>query len=445
MLYRKEPPIVISIGGSLIVPNGDIDTKFLSKLNVFIRQAVKQGKRFFLVAGGGKVARRYRDAGQAVIGTLTDHDLDWLGIHATHLNAHLLRTIFKDIAHPRIIENYDKKLNNWKEPVVVGAGWKPGWSTDYDAVILARDYGARLILNLSNIDWVYDKDPAKDDTAKPIKRITWEEMENLVGTEWKPGINAPFDPVAAQLAKKLDLTVVVTNGKNFKNTQNIIEGESFKGTVICPYHIDANYYDREYFTGEKKAGLRFFRRSSWYGNIWRNIRDAIRAHFIIWQFKPKKVLDIGCGRGRLVQALRKRGVDAYGVDISEHAIDLAPDEIKPYLRRADVLRLPYADNEFDLVVSFNLLHHMEQGNVRRAVNETIRVAKDTIIHKIHTHENTFHYMIYRNDLSQRSIFPIRHWKNLFEKHDEVSLTRKGLFQFPSFFESIFTLKKKSGL
>jgi uridylate kinase len=107
---QKELPIIISVGGGLIVPNGGIDTNFLKKLNTFIRGQVKKGKRFFLVAGGGRTARHYRDAGKAVSGDMTDEDLDWLGVHATHLNGHLLRTIFQDIANPRIIQNYDKKL-----------------------------------------------------------------------------------------------------------------------------------------------------------------------------------------------------------------------------------------------------------------------------------------------------------------------------------------------
>ena len=108
MFDQKEPPIVLSIGGSLIVTKNGIDTEFLKNLNIFIRQYVKQGRRFFLVAGGGTAARHYRDAGKAVIGDMSDEDLDWLGIHATRLNAHLLRTIFEDIAHPRIIENYER-------------------------------------------------------------------------------------------------------------------------------------------------------------------------------------------------------------------------------------------------------------------------------------------------------------------------------------------------
>lgn len=232
MFLEKDKPIILSVGGSLIIPGERADSEFLRNLNIFIREQVKEGHKFFLVAGGGKTARVYIDAGQEVIGNITREDLDWLGIHATRLNAHLLRTIFQDIAHPRIIENYDHKLIDWKEPVVVGAGWKPGWSTDYDAVILARDYGANLIINLSNIDWVYDKDPRKHPDAQPLKELTWEKMEQFMGGAWDPGMNTPFDPIATKFAKELDLTVIVTNGKDFENLRKIVKGEEFKGTTI---------------------------------------------------------------------------------------------------------------------------------------------------------------------------------------------------------------------
>src|SRR3990167_5499296 len=102
--------VIISVGGSLIVPNGGINTEFLKKLNDFVRAelAKNENRQFFLVIGGGAVARHYRDAGEKVLGKeLTRDDLDWLGIHATRFNAHLVRTIFRDIAHPVIIEHYD--------------------------------------------------------------------------------------------------------------------------------------------------------------------------------------------------------------------------------------------------------------------------------------------------------------------------------------------------
>lgn len=230
-IAKEQGPIVISIGGALIVPD-DIDTNFLNNLNTFVRTYVKQGKQFFLVAGGGKTARNYRDAGKQIIDDISDEDLDWLGIHASRLNGHLLRTIFRDIANPRIIEHYDHKIEDLKESVIIGAGWKPGWSTDYDAIILARDYGAKLVLNFSNIDWVFDKDPKKHPDAQPIKKLTWQEMEKIVGNKWTPGLNAPFDPIAVQLAKKLDVTVIVCNGTDFSNSEKIMKGEEFKGTVV---------------------------------------------------------------------------------------------------------------------------------------------------------------------------------------------------------------------
>ncbi len=226
--------VIMSIGGSLIVPNGGIDTTFLSKLNSFIRSKLAEDKnrQFFLVTGGGSTARNYRDAAREVIGhELSPDDLDWLGIHATRLNAHLIRTIFRDIAHPYIIKNFDI-IRKAKESVIVASGWKPGWSTDYDAVLLCEDYGVKTVINLSNIEKVYDKDPRKFKDAKPIDAINWSEFRNIVGDEWIPGMNAPFDPIAAKKAEELGIRVVILNGNNFDNLEKYFKGEEFTGTVI---------------------------------------------------------------------------------------------------------------------------------------------------------------------------------------------------------------------
>jgi len=234
MKISNQELIIMSVGGSLIIPNGGLDRGFLVKLNKFIRKYVNKGKRFFLVTGGGSIMRHYRDAARFVIKDVSDEDLDWLAIHITRVNGHLLRTIFQDIAHPRIIGDYDRKLKNWTEPVAIGAGWKPGWSTDYDAVILARDYKGKVIINMSNIDWVYDKDPRQFKNAKKIKKMTWAKMEKIVGNKWTPGLNMPFDPIATKLAKKLGLKVLIVNGKNFSNLDRIFNDKPFKGTTICP-------------------------------------------------------------------------------------------------------------------------------------------------------------------------------------------------------------------
>lgn len=225
--------VVMSIGGSLIVPNGGINTIFLQKLNSFIRKQLAHHKdrQFFLVIGGGSTARRYRDAGKEVIGKLTDEDLDWLGIHSTRLNAHLVRTIFHDIAHPHIIEHYEI-IRKVDEPVVVASGWKPGWSTDFCAALICEDYGVKTVLNLSNIPQVFTKDPRKFKDAKPINHTSWPDFRKLVGDKWIPGMNAPFDPIAARKSEELGVKVVVMDGENFDNIEKYMEGKPFLGTVI---------------------------------------------------------------------------------------------------------------------------------------------------------------------------------------------------------------------
>ncbi len=442
MLWQNNDlPIIISVGGGLIVPNGGIDFNFLKKLNIFIRSQVKQGKRFFLVAGGGRTARHYRDAGQAVIGDLTDEDLDWLGIHATHLNGHLLRTIFQDIANPRIIQNYDKKLHNWKEPIVIAAGWKPGWSTDYCAVKLAKDYGGNLVINLSNIDWVYDKDPRIHTDAKPIKKITWSEMEGIVGSKWIPGMNAPFDPIAAQLAKSIDLTVIVANGNDFKNFENILEYDTFKGTVITPYRIDGSFYNREYYVG-KKGEHRLGHKDSMIGSFFHDVTNFYRAFLIKTFLKPKKCLDIGCGTGNLVKWLRFFGIDAQGVEISKHALELTDNQLKKHITEADMVELPFKDNEFDLVITYDVLEHVERSKIKKATHEAVRVTKKYVLHKIYTRENLWITGLHRKDYSHVSVLPKSRWIGVFSGIKNISILSNSFFRLPEFMETIFLLKKK---
>src|SRR3990172_8653590 len=221
--------VVISVGGSLIYPSGGIDTTFLTKFNQFIREqlAVNNNRQFFLIAGGGAIARHYRDAGEKVIGhRLTRDDLDWLGIHATKMNAHLVRTIFRDIAHPYVIKHYEI-IRKAEERIVVAAGWKPGWSTDYCSVMICEDYGIKELINLSNVDQVYDKDPNKNSDARALSKISWEDFRKMVGDEWVPGMNSPFDPIASKKAHELGIRVVVLNGNNFENLAKYFNKEEF--------------------------------------------------------------------------------------------------------------------------------------------------------------------------------------------------------------------------
>jgi uridylate kinase len=229
----KGDVVVLSLGGSLVVPNGGIDTQFLIHFNSFIRNQISSKKRrFFITVGGGGTTRHYQKAANEV---RTDHiddvDLDWLGLHATRLNAQLVRTIFRDIADQRVIKHYEVILKIDK-PVAIAAGWKPGWSTDYCAVTLCQDYGITQAINLTNIDHVYDSDPRTNPQAKPLTDITWDSYREMVGDKWTPGMNAPFDPIASKLAQDLNVTVKILNGKNLDNLAKALDDKAFVGTTI---------------------------------------------------------------------------------------------------------------------------------------------------------------------------------------------------------------------
>lgn len=226
--------VVMSVGGSLIVPDA-IDTDFLTNFkNLIERQIALSGRHFIIIAGGGRTARRYQDAASAVT-ELDPEDLDWMGIHATRLNGHLLRTVFRDIAYPEMITNPDEITDVPRDtPLIIAAGYRPGASTDLRAVQIAINCKATKLMNLSNIDYVYTEDPRRNPDAQKIEDIHWNDFMKLIPTEWNPGLSSPFDPVAARTAKTHNLEVTVINGGNIDELENYLEGKPFAGTKIHP-------------------------------------------------------------------------------------------------------------------------------------------------------------------------------------------------------------------
>ncbi len=222
--------VVLSLGGSVIVPD-ELDQEFLSDFAAFIRRqlAAHLERRFVIITGGGRTARRYQRAARACAPTLSTEDLDWIGIRATRLNAQLLRVLLPE-AHPTLIENPEGELPAAR--VLVGAGWKPGFSTDYDAAVIAGRLGA-LLVNVSNISHVYSADPNTDPAAKPLQHLSWEELLAITGEEWRPGLHAPFDPVAAKHCRDARLTAAIV-AADLANLAALLDGEDFVGTLIEP-------------------------------------------------------------------------------------------------------------------------------------------------------------------------------------------------------------------
>ena len=223
---------VISLGGSIIAPD-KVDTTFLKELNKNLRAYLKvdRSRKLILVCGGGAPARVYQQALREIIADAPSEEQDWLGIRATHINAQLVKAMFSDLCTDNIITDPTGHIN-FRGQVLVAAGWKPGFSTDNDAVILAERFQGKIIINLSNIAKVYTDDPKINPEAIPLDTISWDEFKTLVGSTWIPGKNTPFDPVASKRAAKLGMKVICSDGRNIENTMAILNKEKFVGTVI---------------------------------------------------------------------------------------------------------------------------------------------------------------------------------------------------------------------
>ncbi len=225
----KEETVIISLGGSMIIPE-ELDMGFLQAFRELILSYVGQGVRFVIICGGGKIARKYQAASKE-LGNPSDIDLDWIGIASLKLNAELLRVVFGEHAHNKVIDNLTSAFN-FDKPIIIGSAYEPGHSTDWDAIIAAKSVGAKKVINISNIDYVYDSDPKKNPNAKKIEQISWPEYRKLIPKEWTSGLNSPFDPTASEMAEKEGIEVVIMNGKPIDNLAKFLNGEKFLGTVI---------------------------------------------------------------------------------------------------------------------------------------------------------------------------------------------------------------------
>jgi len=228
MMQSKK--FIIALGGSVVAPQ-EIDAIFLKKFCLFLKKEIKKGNKFIIAVGGGAIARKYQNAAVS-INKVSNEDKDWLGIYGTYLNAQLLRTMLKQEANPLIFDKRFKIKNFGKYPLIIGAGWKPGWSTDFVAVRIAVDYKIKEVIILGKPDYVYTADFEKDKKARPIGKLDWQDYLKLIPDRWSPGLRAPVDPVAARLAKKENIKAIVAYGRDIKNLKKILRREKFKGTIV---------------------------------------------------------------------------------------------------------------------------------------------------------------------------------------------------------------------
>ena len=105
-------------------------------------------------------------------------------------------------------------------------------STDFDSAYFASLVKADVVINATNIDGIYDKDPNKFSDAKKFERLTYDEFIKIISNNpQKPGEYRLFDLKAAKLLKKNRTKLIVIDGRNPNEIIRVIEGKH-SGTEV---------------------------------------------------------------------------------------------------------------------------------------------------------------------------------------------------------------------
>lgn len=173
----------------------------------------------------------------------------------------------------------------------------------------------------------------------------------------------------------------------------------------------ARRFDRDYWDGDRKYG---------YGGYKYDGRWAVVARQLIdtYALTPTaKILDVGCGRGFLLHEFTRLlpRCTVTGFDVSEYGLTTAKEEVRPHLfkhRAQD--RYPFADGQFDLVISLNTLHNLPLPEVVAALKEMQRVGKNKylVVESFRDHEELFNLQCWA--LTCESFFRPETWRWVFD-------------------------------
>ncbi|MFT2111651.1 class I SAM-dependent methyltransferase [Marinomonas sp. 2405UD68-3] len=208
------------------------------------------------------------------------------------------------------------------------------------------------------------------------------------------------------LGKELDLL------KNYPKSKRDTKG---RANVISEADREiARQYGKDFFDGDRTYGYGGF---SYMPRFWQPVIPDLQSHFQLT--KESSLLDVGCAKGFMLYDLQQHieGIKLAGLDISSYALEHAKEEVKHLLQQGDAKSLPFEDNSFDVVMSINTVHNLDEKECALALQEIERVSKGQSFITVDA---------YRNDeekermlewaLTAKTIMHVDDWKVFFKDH-----------------------------
>lgn len=222
--------IVISLGGSLIIPD-KINYSFLHKFKSTLRKFYRTHK-FVIVCGGGEIARKY-------ISNLSKehkskYEVSQAGIRATRMNALFMTQFFGKDANSKLPRDMKEVKNELTKNNIVFCGalrYVPNSTSDCTAAKLAHFLKATFV-NMTNIKGLYSSNPLINKKAKFIAYESWKDFEKrALNIPYHSGQHFVLDQNASTIIRKYKITTYII-GEKLTNLENIIKGRKFIGTTI---------------------------------------------------------------------------------------------------------------------------------------------------------------------------------------------------------------------
>ncbi|MGC8623529.1 MAG: UMP kinase [Candidatus Micrarchaeia archaeon] len=230
----KSPKyIVISLGGSVVSIAEGINVPYIKEFGKVIEEQVAKGNKFVIVTGGGYMNKLLVDSLRNDIESMST--LDDIGIDVTRINAKVVSALLKSKldVYPVVVKDLDSiKAASRVSDVVILGGLMPGITTDTVSVAACEAVGGKLLINVSSVAYVYDRNPSEPG-AKKFTSMSYDQLIDLAGKydQRNPRTNFVFDVIASKLARrsKIELRFV---DKSISSLKKALNGQRHDGTIV---------------------------------------------------------------------------------------------------------------------------------------------------------------------------------------------------------------------
>jgi SAM-dependent methyltransferase len=175
--------------------------------------------------------------------------------------------------------------------------------------------------------------------------------------------------------------------------------------------VIARQFGKDFFDGDRRHGYGGF---GYMERFWTPVVPTFQNQYNLTE--KSSILDVGAAKGFMLYDFMRLipNITVAGCDVSDYAIKNAKEEVKPFLKTANAIDLPYKDDSFDLVISINTVHNLEKPELTRALQEIERISRGNSFITVDAYRNEEEKeLMYHWNLTAKTIMHVDEWKAFF--------------------------------